>query len=123
VSVGGGLGALAALRVAVAYPEMTSGLALLSIRALDLDWEPLLPMVGTPESRPLRLYVGWGAYGVRNPQEVWDNRLKTAQRARQLRDLGYEVAGGEAPDGVGWASWRNRTDAILRSILPPPGDE
>jgi len=118
VGIGGGLGALAALHVAVEYPEMSSGLALLSIRALDLQWDPLIPRVGTPETRPLRLYVDWGVYGLRNPQQVWDNRVKSAEWAQQLRDLGYEVLGGELPDGVGWASWRNHADVVLRAILP-----
>jgi outer membrane protein assembly factor BamB len=119
VSIGGGAGALAAFQVAVDYPTMTSGLALLSIRALDLQWDPLLPRFGTAATHPRRLYVGWGVYGVRNPQEVWDNRVVTARRADQFRELGYEVAGGEVADGVGWASWRNHADAVLRAILPP----
>lgn len=119
VGLGGGVGALAGLEVAVQYPEMSSGLAMFSLRALDLQWDPLPPRIGTPDTRPLRLYLEWGIYGVRNPQEVWDNRLKLAERAQQLRDLGYDVAGGEAADGVGWASWRNRADVALRAILPP----
>jgi enterochelin esterase family protein len=118
VSVGGGSGARAGLHIAIDHPEMTSGLAMLSIRALDLQWDPLMPRLGTPETRPLRLYVDWGIYGLRNPQEVWDNRTKSAERAQQLRDLGYEVRGGEVIDGVGWASWRNHADAVLRAILP-----
>ncbi len=123
VGVGGGFGALAALQAAVEYPEMSSGLAILSLRALDLQWDPLMPGFGTPASRPLRVYLDWGVYGVRNPQEVWDNRVKSADRAQQLRDLGYEVLGGEVPDGVGWASWRNHADAVLRAILPPVSDQ
>ena len=118
VSTGGGMGALAALQVAVDYPDMTSGLAILSIRALDRHWDPLLPRFGTAATHPRRVYVDWGVYGVRNPQEVWDNRVKTAQRAEQLRELGYEVAGGAVLDGVGWASWRNHADAMLKAILP-----
>ncbi len=119
VSIGGGLGALAAMQVAVDYPDMTSGLALLSIRALDVQWDPLIERFSTPDTHPFGMYVGWGVYGVRNPQEVWDNRAKTAERAQQFRDRGYEVAGGESLDGVGWASWRNRTDVMLGAILSP----
>lgn len=120
VGMGAGRGAIAGLEVAIEYPEMTSGLAMLSLRALDLQWDPLLPRIGTPETRPLRLYLEWGVYGVSNPQEAWDNRVKLAARAQQLRDLGYDVEGGQVPDGVGWASWRNRADVALRAILPPP---
>ncbi len=118
VHVGSGGGSMAAMQMAANYPTMSSGLALLSIRALDLQWDPVLPRVGAPETRPLRLYLDWGVYGLRNPQEVWDNRAKSSERAEQLRNLGYEVAGGELPDGVGWASWRNHADAVLRAILP-----
>ena len=118
VHVGTGLGALAALETAVTHPDMASGLAMLSIRALDVQWDPLMPGVGNAATNPLRVYVEWGVYGVRNPQEVWDNRAKTAARAQEFRELGYEVAGGEFHDGVGWASWRNRLDLILEALLP-----
>ena len=119
VSVGAGGGAWAGLQVAVEYPQMSSGLAMLSLRALDLQWDPLLPRIGTPDTRPLRMYLEWGVYGVSNPQEAWDNRVKLTARLQQLRDLGYDVEGGQVPDGVGWASWRNRADTALRAILPP----
>ena len=119
VGLGGGVGAFAALEIAIEYPEMSSGVAMLSLRSLDLTWDPLIPRLGTPETRPLRMYLEWGVYGVRNPQEVWDNRVKLATRAEQLRSLGYDVPGGEVQDGVGWASWRNRADVMLQAILPP----
>lgn len=119
VNIGTGSGALAALEVAAEYPDLSSAVAMFSLRALDLVWDPLLPRIGTPQARPLRLYLEWGVYGVSNPQEAWDNRVKLRERTQQLRDLGYEVAGGEVPDGVGWASWRNRADAALRAVLPP----
>lgn len=119
VHVGTGLGALAALWTATEYPDQASGLALLSIRALDTQWDPLIARFGPAEEHPLRMYVEWGVYGMRNPQEVWDNRTVSAARAQQFRDRGYEVAGGEVIDTLGWASWRNRLDVILEAILPP----
>ncbi|NKB90587.1 MAG: PQQ-binding-like beta-propeller repeat protein [Acidobacteria bacterium] len=118
VSVGGGVGALAAFQVAIEQPEMTAGLAMLSIRALDQQWNPLMPRFGDADTHPRRIYLSWGVYGRRNPQEVWDNRVVSAERAQQLRSLGYDVAGGETPDAIGWASWRNRLDEIIRSIIP-----
>ena len=36
-----------------------------------------------------------------------------------LRGKGYLPAGGEAPDGIGWASWRNRTDRLFEALFPP----
>ena len=36
-----------------------------------------------------------------------------------LRSKGYEPRGGEAKDGDGWASWRNRTDQLFAALFPP----
>ena len=36
-----------------------------------------------------------------------------------LRAKGYRPAGGEAKDGMGWASWRNRTDLLFAALIPP----
>lgn len=33
---------------------------------------------------------------------------------------GFTMTGGEAPDGDGWASWRNRADVMLRTLLTTP---
>ena len=35
-----------------------------------------------------------------------------------LRAAGYDFVGGEAHDGMGWPSWRNRTDALLEALFP-----
>ena len=39
--------------------------------------------------------------------------------AAYLRERGYRPAGGEAPEGSGWASWRNRTDVLFGTLFPP----
>jgi hypothetical protein len=39
-----------------------------------------------------------------------------------LRERGYRPAGGEASDGAGWASWRNRTDRVFEAMFPAARD-
>ena len=45
---------------------------------------------------------------------------RTARFNEYLRSKGYQPAGGEAKDGDGWASWRNRTDQLFTALFPPP---
>jgi hypothetical protein len=37
-----------------------------------------------------------------------------------LRGRGYSPAGGEVPEGAGWAGWRNRTDRVFEALFPAP---
>ena len=53
-----------------------------------------------------------------NPQEGWDLRTESARYWKEFERLGFAMTGGEAPDSDGWASWRNRTDVMLRALLP-----
>ncbi len=117
VGVGGDLGALHAAFIAFERPDMTSGLGLHSVAWLDSDWDALEPLVGAGADRPLRIYLDWGTYSMHNPEEGWDLRSDSARFWRKLERLGFTLTGGEAPDGDGWASWRNRADVMLRSLL------
>lgn len=117
VGVGGDLGALHAASIASELPRMTSGLGLHSVAWLDSDWEALEPGLRTAAKRPLRLYMDWGTYSMRNPQEGWDLRTDSERYWRELERLGFSPSGGEAPDGDGWAGWRNRADVMLRTLV------
>jgi hypothetical protein len=48
-------------------------------------------------------------------------RITNARLGDLLRRKGYQAAGGPAPDGSGWASWRNRTDRLFAALFPPRG--
>ena len=109
------------MTIAFKYPEMTSGVGLQTFFFLDSDWDELVPLLKPASERPLRMYMDWGAYGVQNPQEAWDVRADSRQYSKRLEELGFTVTGGEAPDGAGWAAWRNRADVMLKAILPVAG--
>ena len=118
VSVGGDLATLHAVFLAFERPEMTSGLGLHSIALLDSDWNALEPILRPVTERPLRIYLDWGIYSMHNPQEGWDLRTESARYWKEFERLGFTLSGGEAPDSDGWASWRNRADVMLRTLLP-----
>jgi outer membrane protein assembly factor BamB/enterochelin esterase-like enzyme len=117
VGVGGDLGSLHATFIAFERPHMTSGLGLHSVAFLDSDWAALEPILTTAAERPLRIYLDWGSYSMRNPQEGWDLRTESRRYRQELERLGFTPSGGEAPDGDGWASWRNRADDMLRALI------
>ena len=91
----------------------TQSLTMLSSTEADLQKE-----IRTAEERPLRLYVDWGRYDMRGTRENWDMTETNRRLAAFLRERGYRPAGGEANDGAGWASWRNRTDRLFESLFP-----
>ncbi|MCH7689351.1 MAG: hypothetical protein IH899_22195 [Planctomycetes bacterium] len=74
--------------------------------------------IESSDSIPLRVYIEWGEYDLRSPDEVWDSRASIRSLAEYLRKRGHDVIGGEVHDGTGWSSWRNRTDVMLEALFP-----
>jgi len=117
-SVGQGWFSYPALFAAFAHPGVVGKVGVQSVFMLDFMRIPLEGLISSASQQPLDLYVDWGAYDLQNPQEAWDIRETSRDFAEFLRNRGYQVAGGEAPDGTGWDSWRNRTDALLKALFP-----
>lgn len=67
---------------------------------------------------PLRIYLDWGLYDRRATREAWDMGTTNARFAAYLRERGYRPAGGQVPEGSGWAGWRNRTDRVFATLFP-----
>jgi hypothetical protein len=76
-------------------------------------------VASTPvDKRPTPLYYEWGHWELRSPNEGWDVGNEAGQMYDILRSAGVDVVGGEVWDTTDWASWRNRTDLLLRSLFP-----
>ena len=116
-SVGGGFMGVSALEVGLKKPDIFGKVAAQSV------WWPgdpgrITQLVRTPAEQPLDLYVEWGTYDMKSPDENWDMGVVTRTIVDSLVSHGHTVAGGEVPDGAGWSSWKNRTDRVLRSLFP-----
>ncbi len=92
-----------------------------SVFIMDSMWTRLEPLLPQAKERPLDIYLDWGRYDLRNPHEAWDMAASSRRLAAALEERGFAVAGGEALDGTDWASWRNRTGAVLQALFPLPG--
>ena len=90
---------------------------------LDVIENDLKPRVRTASERPLRVYHDWGLYGHASTREARDLRAANRRFNEYLRSKGHQPAGGEAKDGDGWASWRNRTDQLFVALFPPAAEE
>ena len=88
---------------------------------MDSMHEKLLGKIQGADKKPMQIYMDWGKYDMRNPHENWDVGRGNRRFADKLRGIGYTIAGGEAHDGCGWSSWRNRTDDILETLFPMGG--
>jgi hypothetical protein len=68
---------------------------------------------------PFRIYLDWGLFDRRATREAWDMSVTNARFCALLRERGYRPAGGQVPEGAGWAGWRNRTDRVFGTLFPP----
>ena len=66
----------------------------------------------------MTIYMDWGTYDLRSPHEAWDMVRDNRKAWSDLREAGYRPAGGEAPEGPTWQSWRSHTDEMLAALVP-----
>jgi enterochelin esterase-like enzyme len=118
---GVGLSGVSAFFAAFRYPETFGALATQSLSALTEQEDELAALLDGAGDPPLRIYQGWGRYDLRGSVEGWDMAEANRRLAERLRARGYAPAGGEALDGHGWGSWKNRTDRVLETLFPLAG--
>ncbi|MET0214817.1 MAG: PQQ-binding-like beta-propeller repeat protein [Vicinamibacterales bacterium] len=101
------------------HPDLFGGVGLQSVLLLDTPAEIIRSNVRGAAEWPMRVYHDWGRYGHAITREGADMLEANRQFSEFLRTKGYLPAGGEALDGFGWASWRNRTDRLFEALFPP----
>lgn len=116
--LGSGFSGYGALFTAFSQGGLFGRLGVLSPTMLDSMRQPLEAIVPQASEQPLAIYFDWAKYGLRNPHENWDLAQTLRDFDALLREHGYEPRGGEAHDGAGWSSWRNRTDDMLTTLFP-----
>ncbi len=79
---------------------------------------PLMLLIKTANQQPMDIFLEWGKYDLRNPDEAWNLVETNRDFVKTLREKGYKPSGGEIPDGTGWSSWRNRSEAMFGAIFP-----
>ena len=119
--LGSGFSGYGALFTAFSQAGLFGRLGVLSPTMLDSMREPLEAIVPEASEQPIEIYLDWAKYGLRNPHENWDLAKTLRAFDGLLRQHGYEPFGGEAHDGAGWSSWRNRTDDMLITLFPVSG--
>jgi outer membrane protein assembly factor BamB len=116
--IGTSVGAANGASVVFRRSAVFGALGMQSLVVLDTDGDILRKQVPTAAQAPLRVYLDWGKYDRRATREAWDMRTTNASFAAFLRERGYRPAGGEVPEGAGWAGWRNRTDRVFGALFP-----
>ena len=110
-------GTVAALYTVLRHPQVFGNVA---AQSPLLGWEPggsdVLALVRDQEQQPVRFYVDWNRYDFRTG--IIDIQEDSRELAELLRDKGYVVAGGEAAESFGWASWGATTDQLLEALFP-----
>ncbi|ANM30955.1 hypothetical protein ABI59_17290 [Acidobacteria bacterium Mor1] len=108
-------GGTAALLGGINHPDVFSRVGSQSAQLFSV---PIWDMLKTAEEQPMLVYMNWGRYDLRSPHEAWDMGANNARAWDAMRDKGYSPAGGEVPEGFGWAIWSGRTDDMLQALFP-----
>ena len=106
-----------AFYAAFKHPGVFGNVASQSIVMLNYNEDILKPLVKTASEQPLNIYIDWGKYDIRAEHEGWNMATTNRDWAAFLGSKGYQPAGGEAHDGFGWSSWKNRTDTLLKTFF------
>lgn len=111
-----GYGGLAATYTALSHAANVGKLGLQSPLILQTSY--IEPVMKNANEAPIKIYFDWGKYDTRSPLEFWNVAECGRQLDEYFRDRGYRPLGGQANDGSGVPSWRNRTDDMLESLFP-----
>jgi enterochelin esterase-like enzyme len=114
-SVGASSGANAALFSTFKHPDLFGRVG---SQSATFDAKEIEEMIGNADEQPLVVYMDWGTYHMRSPHEAWDLAEESRKAWALLRERGYRPAGGEVPEGFGWACWRGHTDELLAALFP-----
>ena len=117
-SLGNGSLGFPALLCAFMQPGVIGKVATQSAFLFDFSMGALRPLIKNAEQQPLDVYMEWGSYDLRSLSEDWSMAEKNVDLVALLVENGYAPAGGEVPDGTGWSSWTNRTDAVFETLFP-----
>ncbi|MDX1389187.1 MAG: alpha/beta hydrolase-fold protein, partial [Acidobacteriota bacterium] len=115
--VGAGSGADAAMKCAFEESNLFGRVGSQSGFLGRAELEPVIP---SADERPLTMYFDWGTYHMRSPHEAWDIAEENLGTWALLRERGYRPAGGEIPEGFGWACFRAHVDDMLNALFPLP---
>ncbi len=115
---GSNFAGLNAMLATLKHPDLFHKIATQSLILLTFSENMIYPLVEEMGEEPPAIYMDWGKYDMRTRHENWDTRVSNHKLAQALRDKGVDVAGGEASDGTGWSSWRNRTDRVFEAMFP-----
>jgi len=102
----------------VATPPVATRMGCSSPFVFDFTLQMVEGMLKSRKGDRLTVYLDWGRYDVRNPDEAWDMAEMSNRLSVALEDAGHRVYGGQVNTGSDWPSWKNRTDALLKALFP-----
>jgi enterochelin esterase-like enzyme/outer membrane protein assembly factor BamB len=114
-TAGAGRGANVALYSAMNHPGVFGRAG---AQSPTMSAEDIPETLGDAVEQPLVMYIDWGTYHLRSPHEAWDLARESRKLWAALRERGYRPAGGEVPEGYGWACWSGHTDELLTAMFP-----
>jgi len=101
-------------------PDTFGALGVQSMYLLDEMMEIIENAVGKADAStvPTRIYLEWGRWDLFSPHEDMNMRVSSEWAWDFFSAKGWEPIGGEVWDSTDFASWRNRTGALLEALFP-----
>jgi len=115
--IGAGFDGFAAIANTFAQSKLVGKAGALSMFMFGSMKKSLEPTISSA-NKPLDLYLDWGKYDLRSPDEAWDLAQANRDFVKTLRDRGFHPKGGELHEGTGWSSWKNRTETVFSALFP-----
>ena len=118
-NVGIGMGTPFAISTTLAHPELFGKTSMNTVFLFDSGFpgvEAAAKALTDPGNQ--HVYIDWGVYDLRNPQEEWSLAAFSQRMAKVLKENGLKVETRTVPEGFGWASWRNRAGTALSALFP-----
>ena len=102
------------------HPELFGALGVQSMYLLDENKGIIERAIGeqTAASTPLRIYLEWGRWDLVSPHEEMNMRASSRWAWERFEAGGWRPMGGEVWDSTDFASWTNRTEALLAALFP-----
>ena len=116
--MGGDEGGYSALYTVFKNPGVFGNVAGQSSHLMSAEGDELRSLIEGSPFQEVNIYLDWGKYDYRSASADYNWADNNRAFVELFRKKGYTVTAVEVNEGMGWTSWRTRTDKVLETFFP-----